>query len=52
MLIPYTREKLDTETGDLTGQQTREQMRRFLDALVQWTNRFATWEPARDRRPV
>ena len=46
MLIPYSREKFDTETGDLTDQQTRERMRRFLDVLVQWTNRLSTREPA------
>ena len=48
MLIPYSREKFDTETGDLTDQQTRERMRRFFDALVQWTNRLSTREPAWD----
>ena len=28
------------ETGDLTDEQTRERMRRFLNALVQWVERF------------
>jgi chromate reductase len=50
MLIPYSREKFDVEMGDLTDEQTRERMRRFLDALVEWAERFATREHARDRR--
>jgi hypothetical protein len=44
MLIPYAREKFDVETGDLTDDQTRERMSRFLDAIVEWTKRFE--EPA------
>ncbi len=52
MLIPYSREKFDVETGDLTDEQTRERIRRFLDALVEWTERLATREPARGRRPA
>jgi chromate reductase len=52
MLIPYAREKFDVETGDLTDEQTRERMRRFLDALVEWTERVARREPAGDRRPA
>jgi len=52
MLIPYSREKFDVETGDLTDDQTRERIRRFLDALVEWTERLATREPARGRRPA
>src|SRR5215210_3641464 len=52
MLIPYARVKFDVETGDLTDEQTRERMRRFLDALVEWTERLATRAPARDRRPA
>jgi hypothetical protein len=32
------------ETGDLTDEQARERMRRFLNALVQWVERFE--EPA------
>ena len=52
MLIPYAREKFDVETGDLIDEQTRERMRRFLDALVEWTERLATRQPpgAGDRR--
>jgi hypothetical protein len=52
MLIPYAREKFDVETGDLTDEQTRERMRRFLDALVEWTERLSTRQPTRDRRPA
>ena len=52
MLIPYSREKFDVEIGDLTDEQTRQRMRRFLDALVEWTERLTIQEPARDRRPV
>jgi hypothetical protein len=52
MLIPYSREKFDVETGDLTDDQTRERIRHFLDALVEWTERLATREPAGDRRPA
>lgn len=52
MLIPYSREKFDVETGDLTDEQTRERMRRFLGALVEWTERLTIQEPDRDRRPV
>ncbi len=44
MLIPYSREKFDVETGDLTDEQTRERIRRFLNALVEWAERFE--EPA------
>jgi chromate reductase len=44
MLIPYSREKFDVETGNLTDEQTRERIRRFLDALVEWAERFE--EPA------
>jgi chromate reductase len=43
MLIPYSRERFD-ENGNLTDEETRERMRRFLVALVGWTERFK--EPA------
>ncbi len=52
MLIPYAREKFDVETGDLTEEQTRQRMRRFLGARVERTERLERQEPARDRRPV
>ena len=39
MLISNARERFD-ENGDLTDEQTRERMRRFLVALVEWSERF------------
>ena len=39
MLISNARERFD-EDGDLTDEQTRERMRRFLTALVEWAERF------------
>ncbi len=47
MLISNARERFD-ESGDLTDEQTRERMRRFIVALVEWSERFkqpsATYE--------
>src|SRR3954451_8298784 len=40
MLIPYALERFDAETGDLVDEQTRERMHRFLEAFVEWTERF------------
>jgi chromate reductase len=40
MLIPYAHERFDGRTGDLVDEQTRERVRRFLEALVGWTERF------------
>ena len=40
MLIPFSRQKFDAETGDLVDEETRERLRRFLSALVEWTRRF------------
>ena len=40
MLIPFSRQKFDAETGDLVDEETRERLRRFLSALVEWTQRF------------
>jgi chromate reductase, NAD(P)H dehydrogenase (quinone) len=39
MFISYSRERFD-ENGDLTDEETRERMRRFLVALVEWTERL------------
>ena len=39
MLISNARERFD-EDGDLIDEQTRERMRRFLIALVEWSERF------------
>ena len=40
MLIPFSRQKFDMETGDLVDEETRERLRRFLSALMEWTQRF------------
>lgn len=39
MLIPHSRDKFDPDTGDLTDEETRERLRRFLGALVEWSRR-------------
>jgi hypothetical protein len=48
MLIPFSREKFDLETGDLMDKETRERLSRFLSALVEWTQRFE--EPTKARQ--
>jgi Iron/manganese superoxide dismutases, alpha-hairpin domain/NADPH-dependent FMN reductase len=48
MLIPFSRQKFDAETGDLVDEETRERLRRFLEALAVWTQRFE--EPMPHRR--
>src|SRR5215208_5786224 len=40
MLIPFSRQKFDVETGDLVDEGTRERLRRFLEALAEWSERF------------
>ena len=40
MLVPFSRQKFDPETGDLLHEETRERLRRFLSALAEWTQRF------------
>jgi chromate reductase, NAD(P)H dehydrogenase (quinone) len=40
MLIPFSRQKFDAETGDLVEEETRERLRRFLEALAKWAERF------------
>src|ERR687886_2123616 len=54
MLIPFSRQKFDAKTGDLTDEETRERLRRFLEALVEWTQRFEEpithWRQARERK--
>ena len=44
MLTPYARKQFEVKTGDLIDEQTRERMRRFLNALFQYVERFE--EPA------
>src|SRR5919107_1690830 len=56
MLIPFSRQKFDPQTGDLVDEETRDRLRRFLEALVEWSGRFeettkAHSRQARDRRP-
>jgi chromate reductase, NAD(P)H dehydrogenase (quinone) len=55
MLIPFSRQKFDPQTGDLVDEETRERLRRFLSALAEWTGRFEETtkthrRQARDRR--
>jgi hypothetical protein len=39
MLISRSRQRFD-ESGDLIDEETRQRLRRFLVALVEWTERF------------
>ena len=48
MLIPKARQRFD-DSGDLTDEETRERMRRFLAALVEWTKRMGQPESAYER---
>jgi len=55
MLIPFSRQKFDAETGDLVDEETHGRLRRFLSALAEWTQRFeesmeAHQRQARERR--
>jgi hypothetical protein len=55
MLIPFSHQKFDEQTGDLVDEETRERLRRFLSALAEWTQRFdyplnAHQRQARERR--
>jgi chromate reductase len=40
MLIPFSRQKFDEQTGDLVDEETRERLRHFLSALAAWTQRL------------
>jgi hypothetical protein len=40
MLIPFSRGKFDEQAGDLVDEETRERLRRFLEALAEWTQRL------------
>jgi chromate reductase, NAD(P)H dehydrogenase (quinone) len=40
MLIPFALQRFDQQTGDLVDERTRESMRRFLVALLEWSRRF------------
>jgi chromate reductase, NAD(P)H dehydrogenase (quinone) len=48
MLIPFSRQKFDAETGDLVDEDTRERLHRFLSALAEWSQRLE--EPGQPRR--
>ncbi len=48
MLIPNARQRFD-ENGDLTDEETRDRMRRFLAALVKWTRQMGQLETASER---
>jgi hypothetical protein len=48
-LIPFSRQKFDAETGDLVDEETRDRLRRFLEALVEWTGWITTARPAYQR---
>ena len=50
MLVPFSRQKFDAETGDLVDDETRERLRRFLSALAEWTGRFEDPMSAHQRR--
>ena len=52
LLIPFSRQKFDAETGDLVDEETRERLRHFLSALVEWIQRFEdpTKAPQRQAR--
>ena len=47
MLIPFSRQKFDAETGDLVDEETRERLRRFLEALAVWIQCFEEPMPHR-----
>jgi len=49
MLIPFSRQKFDGETGDLVDEETRERLRRFLEALVEWSEQVGKPAAARER---
>ena len=40
MLVPFSRQKFDPDTGDLVEEETRERLRRFLSALAEWAQRL------------
>jgi chromate reductase len=49
MLIPFSRQKFDAQTGDLVDKDTRERLRRFLEALVEWSDRVGRPAAAYER---
>ena len=49
MLIPFSRQKFDADTGDLMEEETRDRLRRFLEALVKWSERVGRPAAAYER---
>lgn len=49
MLVSQAREKFD-DNGNLVDEETRERLRRFLNALVEWTERLEKPAPAKESR--
>jgi chromate reductase len=49
MLVPFSRQKFNAETGDLVDEETRERLRRFLEALVEWSERVGKPAAAHQR---
>ncbi len=49
MLIPFSRQKFDPQTGDLVDEVTRGRLRRFLEALVDWSERVGRPAAAHER---
>jgi hypothetical protein len=39
MMIPNSYERFD-ENGDLTDEETRQRLRRFIEVLYEWTERL------------
>ena len=49
MLIPLSRQKFDAQTGDLLDEETRDRLRRFLEALVEWSEQVGRSAAAFER---
>lgn len=49
MLIPFALQRFDQQTGDLVDERTRQSMRRFLVALLEWSRRFDVSLTAHER---
>src|SRR5215217_4657382 len=49
MLIPFSRQKFDPQTGDLVDEETRDRLRRFLETLVEWSERVSRPAAAYER---
>jgi chromate reductase len=49
MLIPFSRQKFDPQTGDLVDEVTRDRLRCFLEALVDWSERVCRPAAAYER---